>query len=137
MSNIKIGSDCEKEVSSILRKHKYWVYRCPVKTGGQPMDIIAAKTNKITYFWLIDAKHVREENPSFTLSRIEPNQWATMDFARNFAGLQNLGFAIKFDRTGKIYWLSYDNALKLKNEDIKSINLSMLEEFEKELEKDD
>lgn len=137
MTNIKIGSACENLVAKILRENGYWVYITPLKTSGQPMDIIAAKKH---YFIILDAKHVRENEPSFKLSRIEPNQEAVMDYCRNFAHLENIGFAILFERTQEVYWLSYDRVLALKEQGAKSVNLRFLPTFKEtlaEIEKED
>lgn len=123
-------------VAELLRKNGYWVYITPLKVTGQPMDIIAAKKH---YFFILDAKHVREENPSFPLSRIEPNQWAVMSYCHDFAHIDNIGFAILFERTGEIYWLNYETVFKLKDQGVKSINLRFLPLFQEtinELEKE-
>lgn len=131
MSNIKIGNTCERQVVEILRKRGYWVYNLPLKTGGQPVDVIGAKNNNNRdIIVLLDAKHVREESPSFPLVRVEPNQWASMGYMKNFAGLKNIGFAILFERTEEVYWLSYEFALDLKESGFKSVNLKSLPLFE-------
>ena len=128
---LQIGNTCEKIVVDMLRAKKYWIYRTPLKTNGQPIDIIAAKGNETgQIIYLMDAKHVREQEPSFPFSRIEPNQWASLDYAKNFAGLNNLGFAILFERTGDVYWLKYDLAKTLKDNGIKSVKLTALPRFE-------
>ena len=129
---IKIGNTTEKTVSSIFRNNGYWVYNCPKSsTGAQPFDLIAikgTKTRPLCLVWLIDGKHVRVNDVSFTLDRIEPNQWASMQYANEFAGvwIDSIGFVIKFERTGEFYWLPYKKALELLKEGKKSINLSEL-----------
>lgn len=125
-----VGKTCEEIVVNMLRSKHYWVYRTPLKTNGQPIDIIAAKglENK-EVIYLLDAKHVREQEPSFAFSRIEPNQWASLDYAQNFAKLSNLGFAILFERTGDVYWLSYQLAKSLKDSGVKSVKLTVLPRF--------
>lgn len=135
MSNIKIGNKCETDVCTLLRNKHYYVYHVPMKNGGQPVDIIAAKRDKDSQatVYLIDAKHVREGNVSFPLSRVEPNQLSTMRFAREWAGLKNLGFAIKFDRDDSLRWLGYDKLLQLLKEEKKGINMEELDMFEKVL----
>lgn len=128
---LKVGNSCEELVVNILRSKGYWVYRTVVKTNGQPVDIIAAKgTINGETIYLMDAKHVREENPSFPFSRIEPNQWASLDYAKNFAGLKNLGFAVLFERTKDVYWLSYDLAKTLNDNGVKSVKLTALKKLE-------
>lgn len=134
MNNVKIGNKTEKNVISILRERGYWVYNTAHKINGQPIDIIAIRGGENPSSWLLDGKHVREESPSFPLSRVEPNQWSTMLYARGFANIKNLGFAVQFDRTGEIYWLSFDKALDMKEKNIKSIKLNDLKTFEETLD---
>ena len=127
---MKVGNSCEELVVKILREKGYWVYNLPLKTSGQPVDIIAATgTENGEIIYLLDAKHVREEEPSFPLNRIEPNQWASLDYAKNFAGLKNLGFAILFERTKDVYWLSYELAITLYKGGAKSVKLTALRKF--------
>ena len=116
MNNTKIGKKTEKSVSSILREHGYWIYNCPKsQNGSQPFDLIAFKGGQQYLIWLIDGKHVRVNDVSFKLDRIEPNQWASMKYAIDFAKIDasTVGFAIEFERTGVFYWLSYEQALEL------------------------
>lgn len=131
MSNIKIGNDCEQNVVNVLRECGYWVYRTPRgNSGNQPVDIIAARGDMLyTSFYLIDAKHVRNEEISFPFDRIEVNQITTMLYASTYAQLNvnNMGFAIIFDRTGDIYWFPYKQYCKLFNQGRKSVKLAELE----------
>ena len=134
MTNIKIGSDCEKQVINILRGNGFWCYLTPRTATGQPVDIIAAKSkNNCDIVYLFDVKHVRDETVSFTLERIEANQWSSLGYARNFANLERLGFAIYFERNKTLYWLPFTKALELKEKGIKSINLKSLGKFEEEI----
>lgn len=133
MNNTTIGNKTEKTVSSIFREHGYWVYNCPKsQTGSQPFDLIAIKGGTNYIVWFVDGKHVRENEVSFSLKRIEPNQWASMQYASGFAkvNVENMGFVIQFERTGVFYWLSYKNALELAKNNEKSINLNKLKPFE-------
>lgn len=133
MNNTTIGNKTEKTVSQTFRERGYWIYNCPKSsTGAQPVDLIAIKGGKEYIVWLVDGKHVRANESSFPLQRIEPNQWVSLKYANEFAkiNLENLGFAIQFERTGVIYWLSYKTALELLKNNEKSINLSKLRPFE-------
>lgn len=127
---LQIGNSCEKTIVDMLRTKGYWVYNLPLKTNGQPVDIIAAKgTENGETIYLMDAKHVREQEPSFPFKRIESNQWSSLDYAKNFAKLKNLGFAILFERTGDVYWLKYELAKSLNDSGVKSVKLDILPKF--------
>lgn len=108
MSNINIGNKTEKNTVSIFRSHNYWVYNTPHKTNGQPVDIICVRGCP-DIVWLLDAKHLDSSSASFPFSRIEPNQETTLLYASEFAKLskERLGFAIEWDRTKEVYFLSY------------------------------
>ncbi len=135
VTNSKIGSTFEELAAKILNKHGYWAHIIQKSVHGQPVDIVAAKkknSNDIVY--LLDVKHVRENVPSFTISRLEPNQLSSLQFCHEFAGLDRLGFAIYFERTQEWYWLPFDKAYECVQENIKSIHLSLLDKFEDILE---
>lgn len=129
-SNIRIGDEYEDKVIEMLHDSGHWVYHVPKKVSGQPVDIIAAKGSKLM---LVDAKHVRYKDVSFKFDRIEPNQWSSMGYAREFAGIECLGFAIFFERTNEMYWLHYDVALDRYNKGEKSIHMSYLKPFKEML----
>ena len=136
MNNTTIGNKTEKTVSSIFRENGYWVYNCPKsQTGSQPFDLIAIKGGKNYIVWFVDGKHVRENEISFKLERIEPNQLASMDYASGFAKIkvENMGFAIHFERTSEFYWLPYEEALKSLKNNEKSVNLNRLRLLEEVL----
>lgn len=137
MNNTSIGNKTEKSVSQIFRERGYWVYNCQkTSSGSQPVDLIAIKGGERYLVWFVDGKHVRSHEVSFALNRIEPNQWATLKYANEFAkiDIKNLGFAIHFERTGFIYWLSYKRALEMQKNNEKSINLIKLPVFEEVLD---
>lgn len=123
---IKIGTQFEKNLAKLLQKYKFWVYNMPVKTNGQPCDIVAIRKN---IAFLIDSKHVDTNKVSFTFDRIEPNQIAALAYAYNYAGIQNVGFAIYFERDREWYWLSYQTFLYMHNLGEKSANKSLLQKF--------
>ena len=140
MNNTRIGNKTEKTASSILRERGYWVYNCPkTSSGSQPFDLIAIKGGKQYLVWLIDGKHVRSNEVSFVLNRIEPNQWASMNYAINFAHInpETVGFVIEFERTGEFYWLPYTKTLNMKENGLKSVNLKELKTFEETLNEHD
>ena len=113
-----------------LKKKGYWVHDTGRSAAGsQPVDLIAVKKGSV---WLLDAKFVRKEDPSFRLSDIQPNQITSMRYAKGFAGIENLGFFIVFDRDRKNpRLLTYGAFLALKG--AKSVNMSELPLAEKEI----
>ena len=128
---LKNGNRDEDLVVSTFKKHGYWCHNfAKGKAGDQPCDIVALKGNTN---WLVDVKNV-ENGVSFPISRIEPNQWACFDYARNFAKIQNLGFVICFQRDDlKPLFLEYDKALEMYKTGQKSINMSDLKGVEEYL----
>ncbi len=135
-NNVNIGNKVEVNVCDILRSHGYWAYNCPKSlTGAQPVDIIAYRGGEVKMFWLIDAKHVRIQNPSFTLGRVEDNQIMSMTYAVQFAQVNpdGVGFVIYFERTEEFYWLPYIKVVEMLQSDQKSINLKNLILFEEVL----
>lgn len=128
-NQIKIGTEYEVELAKWLKNHKFWAYNMPRKTNGQPCDIVAIKNNTAI---LMDAKHVRKEEISFPFSRIEPNQISSFAYAKGFANISYLGFAIFFERENEWFWLPYDEFVKAYSFGEKSVNkelLITLEEF--------
>lgn len=136
MNNTTIGNKTEKTVSSIFRKNGYWVYNCPKsQSGSQPFDLIAIRGGENYIVWFVDGKHVRQNEVSFPLSRIEPNQLASMEYASGFAkvNIQNMGFAIQFERTNEFYWLCYKDVVECLKSAEKSVNLNKLRLLEEVL----
>ena len=124
---LQVGNQTEVMVTELFKKHGYWAHILQKgKDGGQPVDVVALKNN---INWLIDAKHVEDEI-SFPFSRIESNQLTCMDYAYNFAGIKRTGFAIYFERVGKLYYLPYLKLLKMKEEKRKSVRYDELYEME-------
>lgn len=121
----------EQIALEFLKKKGYWVHDTGRNSAGsQPVDLIAVKRGHV---WLLDAKFVRREDPSFRFSDIQPNQITTMRYAREFAGIDNLGFFIVFDRDRENpRILTYDAFLALKGR--KSVNIGELALAEKEIE---
>jgi Holliday junction resolvase len=134
MNNTKIGNKTETKIVNIFREFRYWVYNTPHKTNGQPVDIIAMNDRD---GWLVDAKHVETGKVSFSFSRIEPNQITTCLYAKEFAKIKNLGFAIEFDRDGEVYWLPFEKFLEMSKNGEKSVNMNDLKLFRKVLEENE
>lgn len=135
VTNSKIGSTFEELAAQILNKHGYWAHIIQKSVYGQPVDIVAAKKrNGTDIIYLLDVKHVDKEKISFVLDRIEPNQFASMFYMKDFAGLDRLGFAIYFERTDMWYWLPYEQAYELFINGTKSIKLTLMKKFEDILE---
>ena len=133
MNNTTIGNKRENQLCDLFKKHHYWAHVCAKNaSGSQPIDVIAIKGERRFVAWLVDAKNVEASKPSFPLERIEDNQWISLQYARDFAGIpeENLGFAVFFERMNKFYWLGLKQAMDMRNNDIKSINLELMREFE-------
>lgn len=125
---LQVGNESEKKVKEIFKKYGYWAYNTPKsKDGSQPVDIIALKKN---ISWLVDAKHVRADEISFSFSRIEPNQLTCLDYAKNFANIKNLGFAIYFERHDRCVFMHYNKFLEFKEQGKKSVNIAELFDLE-------
>ena len=126
-SNIKIGSRTEKNIiTDCFRGNNYWAYLTPLKINGQPIDIIAIKKNNSI---LCDAKHVNSKKISFSFSDIQPNQIDSLNYAHEFAGLddeKNLGFGIYFEKIDEIKWLSLKKYNDFISEDKKSVRYEEL-----------
>ena len=75
VTNKKLGSDFERELSLLLSQNRFWVHNFQNKVEGQPADIIAVKK---CHAYLIDAKVC--SNNLFPISRIEPNQHTAMSW---------------------------------------------------------
>lgn len=126
---IKLGNATEKFIIKTLRNHGYWVYNIPMKATGQPCDIIAVKGGNAFVVWLIDGKHVRDEQVSFTFARIEPNQISSMSYAHDFAKIENIGFCVFFDRDKQLRWFPFAEYRKLSEAGEKSVNMNNLKLF--------
>ena len=134
-TNSQIGSEYEELAAQILLKHGYWAYITQRKVGGQPVDVIAAKKkNGHDVMYLLDVKHVEKDKISFVLDRIEPNQLVSLLYAKDFAGLDRLGFAIYFERVDTWYWLPFEKAYNAYASEVKSIKYTLMEKFEDILE---
>ena len=136
MNNTTIGNKRENELCMLFQKHHYWAHICSKNaSGSQPVDVIAIRGASGILAWLVDAKNVEASKPSFVLDRIEDNQWASLQYAHGFSGIpiENLGFAVFFERMDKFYWLPLEKALDMKKNNVKSINLELMREFEEVL----
>ncbi len=126
---IKLGTATEKFIAKTLKNYGYWVYNMPKKTNGQPCDIVAIKGGNSFLAWLIDGKHVRDEEVSFSFNRIEANQISSMNYAHNYAKINNIGFCIFFDRDKQLRWFPFEKYLDMYNKGFKSVNMNDLELF--------
>lgn len=133
---LQVGNSSEEAICQLLKKYRFWAHIMQKSTSGQPVDIVALRGGQKGDKWLIDAKHLEKDKKSFPFSRIEANQVVSLDYARNFSGVENLGFVICVDNEDKddgydYYYLSYDvyREYALWNGK-KSIKLSELEDFE-------
>lgn len=128
---LKVGNLSENNIAEFFQKHGYWAYVLPKKIGGQPFDIIACKNNTV---WFIDAKHLRKEELSFPFDRIEPNQRSSMQYAKYFAGITNLGFVIDWERTDNgLFFLPYEQVIEIEQKGLKSVKITELKRMEEKL----
>ena len=129
------GKATEKFVAKTMKKHGYWATILPKKhDGSQPCDVVAIKKNKA---YLIDAKHVREEEVSFPFDRIEPNQEYSFLYARGFASIENTGFAVFFERDKQLYWFPYQMFETMQRIGHKSVNMKDLKLLDEVLDNED
>lgn len=128
-----VGNSTEKLVSALFRQKGYWVLNVPKNgLGSQPVDIVAIKGGSVYNVYLVDAKHVRENEVSFKFDRVEANQITSMCYARDYAKLDknNLGFAILFEREQKLMYLPLETFLERQKQGLKSIKMEELKELE-------
>lgn len=73
MNNKRIGNSFEKEYAEMLKVKGFWAMLVTPKKyiQSQPMDIVAAKDNKIYCF---ECKTLHSKNNRFNIGRIEFNQ---------------------------------------------------------------
>lgn len=130
---IDIGDETEIAIGKIFQKNGYWCHIFQKKVSGQPVDIIAIKEN---INWLIDAKHLEENKKSFPFSRIEMNQIESLTYAKEYAGIKRLGFAICVgnDHT-RAFFLPFDYFMEMYQNGLKSVKISLLEDLQEVLDK--
>lgn len=107
MNNKKIGNKYENELAEVLQKNGYWCHIFSYNQNGQPCDIVAIKDCKTM---LIDVKHC--ESDRFVFERAEPNQRSCFEYAWKKCGIQNVGFAIYFEKINEWKWLYYKDMLR-------------------------
>lgn len=117
MSNKKTGNDFESEFCDMLYDQGFWSHNFANNHNGQPADVIACK-GELAY--LIDCKNCATDY--FKNSRIEDNQHLAMTLWKERVDTPPL-FAIKFEKTGNIYMIRYQNLIesglkRLSEEDI-------------------
>ena len=92
----KNGKKGEETVVDFFSERHFWVHlvkRGP--SGSQPLDIIAIRQNES---WLVDAKYISAGKCGrFSFEDIQPNQVESMHYARDYAGIDNLGFVLVFE----------------------------------------
>lgn len=99
----KNGNKGETIAAGLLNENGYWAHiLAKSESGSQPFDIVAIKGNKdsTSSVWMVDAKYVNENKVSFTIERVESNQLSSMEYAINFANIneKQVGFVVVFER---------------------------------------
>ena len=126
------GDKGERLMVSFFRERGYWIHVSKRdRQGAQPVDGIAIKKNEA---WLLDAKYV-ENGYRLDFSDIQPNQVTSMRYARDYAGVENLGFFVVFGQDeGTPYLLEFATYEKLAKEGKKSANTMDMKDFGEYLE---
>ncbi len=128
---MELGNSTEESIANYIFNFGYCVYIYPKKTGGQPFDMWAIKSDRSIG---LDAKHLEASKKSFSFDRVEPNQETSMWMAKLHAHIdpeKNLGFAIQSEIDPlRPYFLSYDRYIKMKSQGAKSVELEALPRLE-------
>ena len=126
---LTVGNRDEQLVANLFRKYHFWCHiMAKDASGSQPVDLICLRRNE---GWLVDVKNVRSQEMSFPFRRIEPNQLTCMDYASNWAGITNLGFAICFERDDlRPLFLSYSKYMEMSGKGEKSVKMTDLDPLE-------
>lgn len=125
MKSTNVGKKGEALAERFFRERGYWVHLTNrSNSGAQPVDLIAIR-GEIP--WLLDAKYVSLPKKAFSFDDIQPNQLTTMNYAKNFARIDNLGFFIVFEaEEEKPRYLPYSWYLGLARQGKKSIRMEEL-----------
>lgn len=119
-NNKKIGNTKEKIVANELSRLGYWVHIFAQNKQGQPFDIIAMKNNQVL---MGDVKSCLKGR--FDFSRIEPNQFTSMELALQ-KGNTNIYFFL-VDENNNIKVIKYKTIKEFSARSIThSVNLSLL-----------
>jgi penicillin-binding protein-related factor A (putative recombinase) len=91
------GERGERLASSWFREHGYWAHITKRNNqGSQPVDLVAIRKKGGQYRALLaDVKYV-ESGSSLPFSDIQPNQVEAMRYAKDFSGIDDLGFIVIF-----------------------------------------
>lgn len=122
----KIGASTEKRLLEMLRKRGFWALFIPSAMGGQPFDIVAAKDNLI---YVLEVKNVKK-GKRFPLSRVEDNQWTSMEYVYKFAHCKNIGIAIYWNADEYVSVMPYRKLLAISKNGDKSFGLSDCVDFD-------
>jgi penicillin-binding protein-related factor A (putative recombinase) len=127
------GAEVEALVCAVLRRHRYWAHdMARSASGAQPADVAAMRGGSN---YLIDAKNVRPEEISFPFSRIEPNQRQSMEYALTVCGITGAGFAVRFERDGRLMFLPFQDVKRIEAQGRKSARPDEMSGFEEEIER--
>ena len=127
------GKKGERIVSDFLCQRRYWVHNVQRRpNGSQPVDIIALKENTSL---LLDAKYVNASKKDyFPFSDVQSDQETSMEYAIEYASLENVGFAIvlEIDEQNPRY-LDYCDYIRVRYEEgkegVRALNLPLLEDI--------
>lgn len=106
MSNRKIGTSFEKDLSERLAMNGFWTHRLAQNTQGQPFDIIATRNGRS---YPIDCKVCSKD--IFKMERIEENQASSMFYWRE-TGNGESWFALRMTDS-EIYFISFSELERL------------------------
>lgn len=123
--NKKIGNDTELIIAKLFKEYGYWCHIFNSNYAGQPVDLVAIKNYKV---WLCDVKHC--DKPYFLLSRVEPNQWDTMQYAKE-CGIKRVGVIAYYNN--EAFYIDYNALKRLKDENIKRVYILNCERVVKSL----
>lgn len=127
------GKRGEKIVSDFLANRFYWVHSIQRRpNGSQPVDIVAIHANKPI---LLDAKYVNASKKDyFSFSDVQSDQETSMEYAKKYASIKNVGFAIVLEQDEQSpRYLSYEDYISARyingKEGIHALTLPLLKDI--------
>lgn len=120
----------QHEVCKMLSEYGFWAYETINKHSGQPVDIIAVKSNK---GYIIECKATQADR--FPLDRVEDNQITAVKRFENCNNKESW-FAFHFAKhPDEVLFIRANKIIDLVESKAKSINYKELKEMSENLEK--